>query len=961
MILEPPGCKIQSRPGDQDLKPETLQTGVIKREDLGRNTRTSESNGPDVNYSKACDMSEHEEREEENPVPSSSYRSHDADIDQRDDECSASNCSTSIRSVDKRTEMIVSKQDSMDASSTKSVRSERTGASSNSNKQHNSQDHDSPVSRKKSWLKSLFSRRTFGKRVSRAKNAKRGSETIVTGYFHKENKNSPIGITFFQNDDFGPIVISGISAGGPFSKTCLKPGLEVVSVNGKSVRGMSAKEAITILEESVAQQVTVDARPLSNRNGDETLRLLDVIPEEGIIPEENQSSNEETGKQAIILGVTSEFSGVEVTTSSMVPKEMQYRINNSLSDESNHVLKLTSFVSVDPSSSNIASGVCEDRHETASMLSRLLWDVGGTEQSLPHVESLMGHSKPSEIEFAASTGKSTTASMSTERRMNSLFSTPTLSSIHPSSSMDSSPSIFNFISRSSITSSPMTTVESGQSRRSNTSRSTIEGSKMGAENALSEVGGDENVVKQIGGPWNRDQLPPLHDKSRQGSTKPTSEERLFRHSSQGSVKSVRSTKSACSQRNNCPSLLGKPEQPAGNLTKQRSTQNNEGEVSDMSPHGLQPSIKESGSATSSKSKSGCQQNQVGGGSDKSRSSSSSSVPQRLTPMLAESNSVAGSTKSRQSGVMKNGITNSINTGHAPNANNSPWHQSDFCLRSTPNDGIKICGIRYDQSGEYLWEPTMQMDPINLPINNGKEKRGEALVIDFQTRLFTGSLLLRIRGSKADQSSSDRATYSLKAVVRGKFKRVVSFTEIITGSKIGSSAQNAFFPHWAVESSKKVLQTIAPEFSTPSRDDELDTLAPLGSSPRIIVVEDGVTDLMGDRREEPTIRENTLLEKAFPLETSQLRAHARKKAFDQLVDCHARHPMVKQNKTYTFEFVHRISCRGPDSPPAASPGIFGDGIAGDYESSGPWHIVAAVGSQKLWSFELWNRKEIDTLE
>ena len=867
MILDPPGCKIQPRPGvnsDQDLKPETLQSEVIKKEDLGRNTSTSQSNGPGETYSKEWDMIVHEERDEEHPTPSTSYRSHEVDIDQRDDECSTSHFSTTMRSVDKRAEMIVSKQDSMDANSTKSARSERTGASVNSNKQHNSQDRDSPVSHKKSWLKSLFSKRAFGKRLSRAKSTKRG-------------------------------------------------------------------------------------------NGDEPRRLLDIIPEDDTISEEGQSSDESTGKQAIILGVTSELSGVEVTTSNILPKEKQRQSNGCVSDESNHVLPLTSFTSANPSSSNISNGAPEDSQETASMLSRFLWDVGATELFLPHVESLMGHSKPSEIEFATSTGKSTTASMSTERRMNSLFSTPTLSSIHPSSSTDSSLSILNLISRSSITSSPIVTVESGQSRRSNISRTEIEGS------AMDELGGDENVFKQISVLWNRDQLPPLHNQSRQSSTTQTRGEKPFHCSSQGSVKSVKSTKSACSHHNNCPSSLEKPEQLAGALREPRSVQDSEGGVSDMSPHGKQPSTKESGSVTSSKSKSGCQRNQVCDGSDKSRSSSSSSAPHGSTPMVAESTSVAGSNKSRQSEVMSNGVTNSINTGCDPNANNIPWHQSDFCLRATPNDGIKICGIRYDQSGEYLWEPSMQMEPVNLPINNGKEKLGEALVIDFQTRLFTGSLLLRIRGSKVDQSSSDRATYTLNAVVRGKFKKVVSFTEIMTGTKDGNSAQNAFFPHWAVESSKKVLQTIAPELTTPNKDDELDTVAPLGSSPRIIVVEDGATDLMGDRREEPAIRENTLLEKAFPLETSELRAHARKKAFDQLVVCHARHPMVKRNKTYTFEFVHRLSCRGPDSPPAESHGIFGDGGAGDNESSGPWHIVAAIGSQKLWSFELWNRKEIDTLE
>ena len=107
-----------------------------------------------------------------------------------------------------------------------------------------------------------------------------------------------------------------------------------------------------------------------------------------------------------------------------------------------------------------------------------------------------------------------------------------------------------------------------------------------------------------------------------------------------------------------------------------------------------------------------------------------------------------------------------------------WPQRPILLRPTPSSGTVVKGIRRAGSTDYLWEnnssdqsnltwpstlrrewgmhasdtktnPMEVMCPrcMILPINNGNEGPGEALVTDFESELFEGSLLLRLRKSE----------------------------------------------------------------------------------------------------------------------------------------------------------------------------------------------------------------------
>ena len=94
---------------------------------------------------------------------------------------------------------------------------------------------------------------------------------------------------------------------------------------------------------------------------------------------------------------------------------------------------------------------------------------------------------------------------------------------------------------------------------------------------------------------------------------------------------------------------------------------------------------------------------------------------------------------------------------------SLWPQYPLALRATPNSGMKVLGVRHSSDAEYLPEPWCSAVPTNnigqrngerqavlptknelLPINSGFEPPGKALVIDFETEFFIGTLMLRIK-------------------------------------------------------------------------------------------------------------------------------------------------------------------------------------------------------------------------
>jgi hypothetical protein len=96
---------------------------------------------------------------------------------------------------------------------------------------------------------------------------------------------------------------------------------------------------------------------------------------------------------------------------------------------------------------------------------------------------------------------------------------------------------------------------------------------------------------------------------------------------------------------------------------------------------------------------------------------------------------------------------------------SQWPQGPIMIRPTPFTSTKIRGIRRATSSDFDHFPGFCAGCI-LPVNNGSEKPGESLVIDFESSHFVGTLLMRIK--QAPQNSN--VTYQDQSYFDGKKRK-----------------------------------------------------------------------------------------------------------------------------------------------------------------------------------------------
>lgn len=119
---------------------------------------------------------------------------------------------------------------------------------------------------------------------------------------------------------------------------------------------------------------------------------------------------------------------------------------------------------------------------------------------------------------------------------------------------------------------------------------------------------------------------------------------------------------------------------------------------------------------------------------------------------------------------------------------SRWPQQ-LLLRPTPNSTTRIKGIRCLGEKNYR-KVNGFCNGCTLPINRGYEVSGECLAIDFDSQLFFGTLILRIKGvinHKDEKDEKDeRTSYfdgkrrTFQAVIRGQFKKAISMNHCVTG-------------------------------------------------------------------------------------------------------------------------------------------------------------------------------------
>ena len=99
----------------------------------------------------------------------------------------------------------------------------------------------------------------------------------TTGTVQKESQASKVGIVLTQKKKTAPLLIKTIREEGLLAATNLKPGMWVLSVNGESVYGKSAKQVATILKEAEGEvsvtAVDGDATTISKPSKDASVGI----------------------------------------------------------------------------------------------------------------------------------------------------------------------------------------------------------------------------------------------------------------------------------------------------------------------------------------------------------------------------------------------------------------------------------------------------------------------------------------------------------------------------------------------------------------------------------------------------------------------------------------------------------------------------------------------------------------
>jgi len=344
-----------------------------------------------------------------------------------------------------------------------------------------------------------------------------------------------------------------------------------------------------------------------------------------------------------------------------------------------------------------------------------------------------------------------------------------------------------------------------------------------------------------------------------------------------------------------------------------------------------------------------------------------------------------------------------------------WPQAPLLFRPTPGSGISILGIRQSSQTQHFWKPSdggWWLTPLYemagkeapsfppnvpsmcaqcciLPINNGNEPVGEALVVDFETPLFEGELLLRLRhvdgGATAIKDPrlfdyDDNQGYftglnrRYQVVVRGKFKYEVPFTELVSGFEM-DRPYGKLPAKWIMKGAVKVLSFFAPQLEVQMDGPRPKTMAPLGSTPQVLIVQDvGPNDAplppLDATVEEPTEAKSSILNTAYPGTSSLQRARGRKKTFDKLYATNSKHPVTKVSSGshetyYTFEFLQHLVNFEEFSIELGN--LIGSIPLDPILAGHPLPITAMMkdGKHKVWSFDIWhenlvqNAKDYDT--
>jgi hypothetical protein len=319
-----------------------------------------------------------------------------------------------------------------------------------------------------------------------------------------------------------------------------------------------------------------------------------------------------------------------------------------------------------------------------------------------------------------------------------------------------------------------------------------------------------------------------------------------------------------------------------------------------------------------------------------------------------------------------------------------WPQRPLLLRPTPGSGCSVIGVRFSSSQDYLWTegdksgwvqklhdhwkkpydekpPTGCPECMVLPMNNGNEPEGEALVADFESSLFKGTILVRVRfseGTTTEAYNDDKGYFAgmnrrYQIVVRGKFKEEIPWTSCVAGLQLERPC-GKLPPKWITNGALKVVSFFAPQLKTGIDGNRPYSLTPLGSTPQTLRVEEHakMDASMEELQFEPIHDSHTLLGEAYLNPSSLSRARFRKKNFDKLFVEKSPTPVTSTHKIYTFEFLQHLLNFHDFSIELGS--MLGHISLQQSLDGQPLQIMARYGEkeQKIWAFDLWHQSLVE---
>lgn len=318
-----------------------------------------------------------------------------------------------------------------------------------------------------------------------------------------------------------------------------------------------------------------------------------------------------------------------------------------------------------------------------------------------------------------------------------------------------------------------------------------------------------------------------------------------------------------------------------------------------------------------------------------------------------------------------------------------WPQAPVLIRPTPNSSTNIKGVRKISSRHYQDFPGFCAGCI-LPINNGSEKRGESIVVDFESTHFEGSMLFRLQ--QAPPLSQSTTSYNedgrsyfdgkkrkFQAVVQGKFKTPLPMSETVTGQSF-TRAAGKLPARWIVTSFITFISSLVPQLQVKLDGDAPRFLSPLVATAHTVLQSDEDTEddttssfSIEDELEESHMSESSsVLSSAYkvlgitaqgpdqaPKASIAARMKTRKRLFNNLTAKKDTNVKFDVSKLYTFEFYQHLLDFGEGGlavdmgRPIGKVGIAKatDGQPLKFMSAYQCPDTGVLDS--LWSFDIWH--------